>query len=226
MLARRPQTQKPSSRAVLLLVCLCYQTFCLRYHILSCCYKLSRLLCYQNLSPAATKNCPSYQFFAATILLVTRLSLLSWTAQNLPSLPDPLSRLLLNFTSFSLLVCPCYQTSVAVPDSPESALVTRFSLGLLQTVHVTSFSPLLICPCYQIFAAVLDSPESAHVTRFPLQLLRSLGPRPSPFRLVLCLSQTFSFVSLTDMLLWSLGPGPSPFRLPSHDGINVDLATL
>ena len=168
VLARRPQTQKPSSRAMLLLVCLFYQTFCLRYHILSCCYQLSRLLCYQNLSPAATKNCPSYQFFAATILLVTRLSLLSWTAQNLPSLPDPLSCLLLNFTSFSLLVCPCYQTSVAVPDSPESALVTRFSLGLLQTVHVTSFSPLLICPCYQIFAAVLDSPESVHVTRFSL----------------------------------------------------------
>ena len=142
VLARRPQTQKPSSRAVLLLVCLCYQTFCLRYHILSCCYKLSRLLCYQNLSPAATKNCPSYQFFAVTILLVTRLSLLSWTAQNLPSLPDPLSCLLLNFTSFSLLVCPCYQTSVAVPDSPESALVTRLSLGLL-----------LNCPCYQFFAA-------------------------------------------------------------------------
>ena len=104
----------------------------------------------------------------ALSISLTRLSLLSWTAQNLPSLPDPLSCLLLNFTSFSLLVCPCYQTSVAVPDSPESALVTRFSLGLLQTVHVTSFSPLLICPCYQIFAAVLDSPESVHVTRFSL----------------------------------------------------------
>ena len=41
VLARRPQTQKPYSRAVLLLVCLCYQTFCPRYHILFCCYKLS-----------------------------------------------------------------------------------------------------------------------------------------------------------------------------------------
>ena len=85
--------------------------------------------------------------------------------------------------------------------------------------------PLLICPCYQIFAAVLDSGESARVTRFSLQLLRSLGPRPSHFRPVLCLSQTFSFVSLTDMLLRSLGPGSSPFRLPSHDGINVNSAT-
>ena len=85
-------------------------------------------------SPVAT-NCPDYYqklsklpvFRCYYSALVTRLSLLSWTAQNLPSLPDPLSRLLLNFTSFSLLVCPCYQTSVAVPDSPESALVTRLS---------------------------------------------------------------------------------------------------
>ena len=153
----------------------------LRNLLAALCFYLSAFV--TRLSVAT--NCPDYYVTRISLQLlpktvqVTSFSLLLFCLlpdfhccpgqpQNLPSLPDPLSCLLLNFTSFSLLVCPCYQTSVAVPDSPESALVTRFSLGLLQTVHVTSFSPLLICPCYQIFAAVLDSPESVHVTRFSL----------------------------------------------------------
>ena len=97
-----------------------------------------------------------------------------------------------------LIVCPCYQTFAVVPDNPRSVFVTRSSLQLLKVPRSQTVS---------------FSPESAHVTRLSLSLLRSLGPRPSPFRLVLCLSRTFSFQSLTDMLLRSIGPGPSPFRL-------------
>ena len=48
--------------------------------------------------------------------------------------------------------------------SPESALVTRFSLLLLQTVKVTSFLLIRICHCYQNLSPVAT--KTVQVTSF------------------------------------------------------------
>ena len=48
--------------------------------------------------------------------------------------------------------------------SPESALITRFSLLLLQTVKVTSFLLIRICHCYQNLSPVAT--KTVQVTSF------------------------------------------------------------
>ena len=175
--------------------------------------------CYQKLSKLPVFRCyysACYQTFTAVLdspesALVTRSSLMLATklyqffTTSLSLLPD------LRCCPRQPRICPCYQIlSRFATNCPLYQFFAATNLPLLPDFRCCPRQPR-ICPCYQILS---------------LQLLRSLGPRPSPFHLVLCLSRTFSLVSLTDMLLRSLGPGPSPFRLPSHDGITANSATL
>ena len=111
-------------------------------------------------------NCvdaPRKTAFYQTVLLSISVEgrLIEWVLIPLAKLTS--SPVLPSGQTPALLLCSLRSPQTQKPYSrlmlllsPESALVTRFSLLLLKTVKVTSF---LLIRIFTIFTAVLDSPE-------------------------------------------------------------------